>query len=163
MSEKALPCPFCGSDARAVKSNGASCSNLRCVGSGCVGSIAAWNTRAPARSEEGDASAPTPTRERCTCGHTRAIHDGADNDGECVHEDDGHLFCMCSKFALRTPPVAPSEFVALRSAALSIEADLCGNADSRVRGSFTMIETVRVNALLAALDTARKALDAGGA
>lgn len=37
------------------------------------------------------------------------------------------------------------------AAAETIEADLTGNADSRVHGDFIMIETRRVDALLAAL------------
>ncbi len=40
----------------------------------------------------------------------------------------------------------------IEAAAKSIHADLCFNADTRQRGIFTMIETVRVNALRDALE-----------
>lgn len=43
----------------------------------------------------------------------------------------------------------------LRAAAESVEADLMGNADSRVRGGFVLVEKRRVDGLLAALDALR--------
>ena len=39
------PCPFCGSAARVLKNDGASCSNRECIGSGCAGPRDSWNTR----------------------------------------------------------------------------------------------------------------------
>ena len=41
------------------------------------------------------------------------------------------------------------------AAAESVEADLMGNADSRVRGDFILIEKRRVDALFAELDVLR--------
>ena len=84
-----------------------------------------------ARASAPPLSPATPSAEidRCTCGHTKALHDGPDHEGECVHEDAGHRFCPCEIFVPKAAPATPS--VTVEEAVASAVAELWRDVTDR--------------------------------
>lgn len=163
---------------------------------------------APARSEEGEASAPTPTREAVDVPKIIAELDALDakrTPGEWTRkkpERDGdgwtkgvgvagcgpgcmiyanppggsypsndadfivalvNSYASLRALALRTPPVAPSEFVRAAVLANIREAESAVTYFDCECDNIGDDEACALCRTIAALDTARKALDAGGA